>query len=334
LWLLEQVHEHFDKETLKAEFKPVFKFLLQAFDLRRHHGQELDDVDAVEAATVGATMSLIVKLRESQLKALFLKMLEWLHLPVGVAAQLELSGGEGITKAKVDKCLDRAVVFFRLVLELITTLKHIFVPYFGHILEHCVLLLTHVSHEEGAREKPKKRRRKEEGSAEDATQPQSLLVQTQEFVLMSLQRCFEHDSERWLGKEFLTKISTPIVEQLELGASIRDREEYLVFGQDVLAPCVEELAVRMANATLWKPLNYAVLLNARSDHAVVRRATTGILRRFFLRLRESWLFLLPETIPFVAELMEDNDLLVERDIQLAIKDIETLSGESLEHYLK
>jgi U3 small nucleolar RNA-associated protein 10 len=124
------------------------------------------------------------------------------------------------------------------------------------------------------------------------------------------------------------------VEQLELGESIREREEYLLFAEDVLAPCLEELAVRMANATLWKPLNYAVLLKARNDHAVVRRATIGVLRRFFSRLRESWLFLLPETIPFVAELMEDNDLLVERDIQLAIKDIETLSGESLEHYLK
>ena len=43
--------------------------------------------------------------------------------------------------------------------------------------------------------------------------------------------------------------------------------------------------------------------------------------------------LLPETIPFIAELMEDAEIEVERQTQLLIKSIEQLSGESFAHYL-
>lgn len=52
------------------------------------------------------------------------------------------------------------------------------------------------------------------------------------------------------------------------------------------------------------------------------------------RMREEYLLLLPETIPFVAELLEGPEHQVRVVTQRLIKTLEELSGESLEQYLQ
>lgn len=50
-------------------------------------------------------------------------------------------------------------------------------------------------------------------------------------------------------------------------------------------------------------------------------------------LREEYLVLLPETIPFLGELLEDVEPNVKSLAQEILKEMETLSGESLREYL-
>ncbi len=52
------------------------------------------------------------------------------------------------------------------------------------------------------------------------------------------------------------------------------------------------------------------------------------------RLSEEYLALLPETLPFLAELLEDAELAVEARAQALVRQLEQLSGESLEQYLR
>ena len=47
---------------------------------------------------------------------------------------------------------------------------------------------------------------------------------------------------------------------------------------------------------------------------------------------ESYLVLIPETIPFLAEILEDDSLEVEKQCQAVIKVIEDISGESIQKY--
>lgn len=51
------------------------------------------------------------------------------------------------------------------------------------------------------------------------------------------------------------------------------------------------------------------------------------------RLENDYLILLPETVPFLAELMEDGDEEVEQQCQLLVKRIERLLGHSLRRYM-
>ena len=52
------------------------------------------------------------------------------------------------------------------------------------------------------------------------------------------------------------------------------------------------------------------------------------------RMREEYLLLLPEAIPFLAELLEDPEHRVAVATQRLIKTLEELSGESLGQYLQ
>jgi len=51
------------------------------------------------------------------------------------------------------------------------------------------------------------------------------------------------------------------------------------------------------------------------------------------QLSEEYLALLPETLPFLSELLEDAELAVEARTQRLVRHLETLSGESLAQYL-
>jgi U3 small nucleolar RNA-associated protein 10 len=51
------------------------------------------------------------------------------------------------------------------------------------------------------------------------------------------------------------------------------------------------------------------------------------------RLGEEWLALLPEMLPYISELMEDEDETVEREVRKWVKDIEVVLGENLDDML-
>ncbi|KAJ2702680.1 snoRNA-binding rRNA-processing protein utp10, partial [Coemansia spiralis] len=111
-------------------------------------------------------------------------------------------------------------------------------------------------------------------------------------------------------------------------------EAYTARIRDCLAPAASHLAAAAGNDVMWKILNQDVMLRARSDYAPVREATLIVLQAFYDRLGEEFLILLPETIPFLAELLEDDDKRVERATHDTIKAIEAHLGESLQSYLR
>ena len=85
---------------------------------------------------------------------------------------------------------------------------------------------------------------------------------------------------------------------------------------------------------MWKPLNYQVLLKTRHDSAQVRFAALTVIEKMYAKLEEQLLPLLPETIPFLAELMEDPDQRVEKLCKELTKFIEQfLGGSSISSYL-
>jgi U3 small nucleolar RNA-associated protein 10 len=79
---------------------------------------------------------------------------------------------------------------------------------------------------------------------------------------------------------------------------------------------------------------HQVLMRMRSESAYERLQATAVVAGLVRRLSEEYLMLLPEALPFLAELLEDPEPPVEAAAQALLAQLEQLSGESLEQYLQ
>lgn len=106
--------------------------------------------------------------------------------------------------------------------------------------------------------------------------------------------------------------------------------------QRAAVAAVAQLAVTAGSDSVWKPLNHAVCLATRSSLLDVGGRLTALcaLHQLVEKLSEEYLVLLPETLPFLAELLEDAELVVEAAARDVVKRLEEVSGESLADYLK
>ncbi|ESR34790.1 hypothetical protein CICLE_v100041221mg, partial [Citrus x clementina] len=102
---------------------------------------------------------------------------------------------------------------------------------------------------------------------------------------------------------------------------------------DLLVVCIGQMAVTAGTDLLWKPLNHEVLMQTRSEKVRSRILGLRIVKYFVENLKDEYLVLLAETIPFLGELLEDVELPVKSLAQDIIKEMESLSGESLRQYL-
>jgi len=74
-------------------------------------------------------------------------------------------------------------------------------------------------------------------------------------------------------------------------------------------------------------------MQTRSESVRSRMLSLRSVKQMLDNLKEEYLVLLAETIPFLAELLEDVELSVKSLAQDIIKQMEEMSGESLAEYL-
>ncbi|KAL8952262.1 MAG: hypothetical protein Q9183_007399, partial [Haloplaca sp. 2 TL-2023] len=141
-------------------------------------------------------------------------------------------------------------------------------------------------------------------------------------VIQTLQKTFTHDQDGfWQSPTHFTPISSALLEQIEPAAEASVTPE--------LIPAITELTVVADSATHHKTINASILKYTRSDIPAVRLAAVQCQQSLTKRLGEEWLSLLPEMLPFISELQEDDDEVVERETLRWIKKIEEVLGESL-----
>lgn len=74
-------------------------------------------------------------------------------------------------------------------------------------------------------------------------------------------------------------------------------------------------------------------MQTRSEKIRARMLGLRIIKHLVENLKEEFLVFLPETIPFFGELLEDSELPVKSLAQEILKEMESMSGESLREYL-
>ena len=92
--------------------------------------------------------------------------------------------------------------------------------------------------------------------------------------------------------------------------------------------CVTSLAAAAGNEQLWKPLNFAVLEACGHKRSEVRKAGISCLLSIIETVGEEYMVLLPECLPILSELLEDDDEIA-GIAKECIQQGEDLLGESL-----
>jgi U3 small nucleolar RNA-associated protein 10 len=146
-------------------------------------------------------------------------------------------------------------------------------------------------------------------------------------VLRTLVNCFEHDQDDfWQSPSHFSVIAPVLCAQFTNAAALPLVQE--------LIPAIVELAAAADSSEHHKELNGAILKHMRSETASIRLAAVKCEQELTDRLGEEWLSMLPEMLPFISELQEDDDEVVEKETHRWIVKIEGVLGESLDSMLQ
>lgn len=319
-----------DRSSVSGYHAKIFDTCLSALDLRRQHPVSVRSIELVEKEVINTIVCLTMKLTETMFKPLFIRSIEW--------AESNIEEGESMRKGNIE----RAISFYRLVNKLAENHRSLFVPYFKYLLEGCVRHLT--DSEDGKndgltrkRKKPKIPEVKKDDEGKTAISLENW--QLRALVLSSLHKCFLYDTGhlKFLDSSNFQIILKPIVSQLLVvpPASIEEYTDIPTVREvdDLVVDCVGQMAVTAGSDLLWKSLNHEVLMQTRSEKVRARILGLRIVKHLLNNLKEEYLVYLPETIPFLGELLEDLELPVKSLVQEILKEMESMSGESLRQYL-
>ena len=104
--------------------------------------------------------------------------------------------------------------------------------------------------------------------------------------------------------------------------------------QESLKPMVLEMDERTTDDNMWQKLNLTLLMKTRSEQWQTRLGVLSVIDHLFEKMRERYLVILNDTIPFISELLEDENEQVELAAKTIVNRIEQLTGESINEYLK
>jgi len=318
LEMVGKILEVMDSSAASAYHVKLFDFLLEVLDMRGTIGMADSSVEMIEKCAVESVLALCLKLNEKAFKPIFLQMMVW-------------SESEQISD---EHRLSRRMSFYSIVEALTKTLKNVFVPYFSHFMDLSISLLCSDGPAGTLNRKHRKaKKRKGAGTTSEASVScAAASFRVRCAVVRAFRELFVHDTVGGvvLTEEILNKLRAAIVSfVLELSSlpdNIQEAKDWV--------SCVVEMAGASGTDVFWKVLNEDLLMYTRNQSAGTRYLALEAVLELINKLREDFLVLLPETLPFLAELLEDSDSGVERKAQEIATALEEISGEDLGEYMR
>lgn len=294
--LMELLHEIIQKtemKDLKEHMSDLTEFFLKSLKIRSDVEDD-SSVNDIEASVMKSFVALTLKLSEGSFRPLFEELHTW-------------ALRDDPTK------FDRAITFFRLTTEISGSLKSLFLLFASDVVDSAGPLLDKCNHI------------KSDNRCFD-DEEKNLYLAT--FILKTLYNIFLHDHQNFINGHRFDAIMQPIVDMIENEKVLADATH-----QELLKMTIAQLPCSASDDILWKQLNYQVLMKTRSDTAEQRIFGLKICVEIAKKLGQSFESLVPETIPFLSELLEDEDYRVVEATQSGVRELEETVGESLQKYL-
>ncbi|XP_041777303.1 HEAT repeat-containing protein 1 homolog [Anopheles merus] len=264
----------------------------------------LDAIDAAEAHVIKAFVVLILKLSESTFRPLFYQVFEW--------------------SIRESSSNDRAITFFNLCCHVAEALKSLFVLFASDLVAIAVKLLNATN---SAKVGEHGGDGGDDAVSELHFEVESKNVTLLRYVLKTLYSIVLYDNQNFINAVRFDMLLGPVSDHLENGLIVREPEV-----RTLVIDCLAQMAVAVMDDSLWRQLNYQVLMKTRNNDAQVRLFALEACTEIARKLGESYAPLLPETIPFLAELMEDDNEDVEKAVHHSCREIGRATGEDLQKY--
>ena len=306
------------KPQIKQFHLQVFKLYLQAFASHDLLGAE--ESVAYRESLLSSFVNLVLKLNEKRTRPLFFKTKEFVH--------------EGPAENNESIMRSRIVLLFHMCEKLADHLKSIFIPFLSYVFEMAMDELR--SFETIMKRKSVKKTREEV----------EWHVQSLKYVLSTLTKCFLYDAA---ASSVQVEGHEKFITQARFNASVdglvgllscyeidkkRNEGDYSMLMSEHVTPCIANFALAAGNDELWKGIHHRVCLKTREEKSIVRYHSLRTIKVCFEEVGEEYLIMLPETISFLAELLEDQNEDVEQLARQVKAELESLSGgESLDNYL-
>ena len=306
-----------NKENIKLYHLQVFKLYLQSF--KSHDQLKAAESEAYRESMLNSFVTLIMKLNEKKMRPLFFKTKEFI--------------GEGDAEDDDSIMRTRTVLLFHLCDKLAENLKSIFIPFLSYVFEIAMEELKDFLR--AVKQKDQMDEEKLEWH-----------IQSIQYILSTLTKCFLYDAAAVSVKvdgyeKFITQarfnMSVDVLTDLLACYAVdskRNSGDYEDLMSDYVSPCIANFVLAAGNDELWKGVHHRVCLHTRHDRSIVRLHSLKTIQLCFEEVGEEYLVMLPETISYLSELLEDQNENVEQLARVVKGQLEALSGgESLDTYL-
>ncbi|XP_056631660.1 HEAT repeat-containing protein 1 homolog [Diorhabda sublineata] len=254
-----------------------------------------EDIEDVETHIINAFTVLILKLSENTFRPLYYKLYDW-------AVRSEIKD-------------ERLITFYSLSSRIAESLKSLFVLFASHFINNSAQILDGCNLS------------KTEDLYFTDEEKNVILIEN---ILKTLNSVFLYDNQKFINRDRFNILMQPLVDQLE--NTLGGLDVLTKRNTELVTPCLVHFSVAVADDALWKQINYQILLKMRNNTAKIRLIALHCLTEIVKKLGEDFLPLLPETIPFLAELLEDEEEDIEKNCQKAVREMEAVLGESLQKY--
>ncbi|XP_062547268.1 HEAT repeat-containing protein 1 homolog [Armigeres subalbatus] len=298
--LLSNAFDNIQTSELNSLQSELSDFFLSALQFRCDNSSSAKflpkSVDIAEEHVIKAFVVLILKLSESTFRPLYYKVFEWAN--------------------RDNSTNDRAITFFNLSSHVAEALKHLFVLFASELITNAAKLLDATN-------------------AAKTTDEEDLFfpvpgknVTLIRYILRTLLSILVHDNQNFINSIRFDTLLQPLADQLENTLIFEDNEI-----RGLVVNCLAQMTVAVADDTLWRQLNHQVLIKTRNNDPEIRLFALQACTEVARKIGENFAPLLPETIPFLAELLEDENQAVEKAVQKTVREVEKVTGEPLHKYL-
>lgn len=211
--------------------------------------------------------------------------------------------GEGVTNAQITR-IERLVAFFKFYNKIQENLKSIITSYFTYLLEPTNELLK------------------------EFISGRVINTNLRRLVLISLTSSFKYDrDEYWKSTSRFELISETLINQL---SNIED-----VIGK-YLVKSISSLATNNSGVDEHNKIMSKLMISHMKSACKTREKFWAVrsMKLIYSKVGDGWLVLLPQLVPIIAELLEDEDEEVESEVRSGlVKVVENVLGEPFDRYL-